>query len=71
MQEQMNMPRYRVKKAKRPKSSVKSAVRKPRAEGQWNDRWNIAESKGNKDNHPFYRQYFDKEPAMNHKHFLF
>ena len=29
----------------------------------WDNRWNVTHSKSNGHRHPFYRQYFDKEPA--------
>lgn len=51
----MNMPRYRIKKAKRPKSSVKSVPRNPAREKNWNENWNVTQSKNNKVSHPFYR----------------
>lgn len=32
----------------------------------WDNRWNVTYSKANNVRHPFYRQYFDKEPAETH-----
>ena len=63
--------RYHAAKA-RPKTTTKRKIqtrKAHRASGQlkplkagWNDRFCITESKNNIKVHPFYRQYFDKQP---------
>ena len=35
----------------------------------WNNRFNVTDSKNNKESHPFYREYFDKKPGQHSTHF--
>jgi hypothetical protein len=44
---------------------IASTVKRKRVEG-WNNRWNVLESQRNEEKfvHPFYKQFFDKEPKV-------
>ena len=45
--------------------------KKPLKVENWDNRWNVTHSKSNEHRHPFYRQYFDKEPAESHFSFQY
>jgi hypothetical protein len=37
----------------------------------WNNRWNVADSKGNGIYHPFYKEYFGKQIKETDGNFIF
>lgn len=45
--------------------------RKPLTTEHWDNRWNVICSKNNNDMHPYFRQYFDKEPGEETFNFQF
>jgi hypothetical protein len=54
-----------------PKTFINSKIgevkrKKPLRQENWDNRWSVNHSKSNEHRHPFYRQYFDKEPAESH-----
>jgi hypothetical protein len=40
-------------------------------EKNWNNRWNVADSKGNGTYHPFYKEYFGKKIKATDGNFVF
>jgi hypothetical protein len=59
-----------------PKTFINAQVPKVRRKkhlvpDNWDNRWNVTHSKANEHRHPFYKQYFDKEPAETHFNFQY
>lgn len=55
----------------KPRGPKKARKFGPKDEAGWNNRWNVADSKGNGIYHPFYKEYFGKTTKQTDGNFVF